>query len=100
MLSSVLSGSLSTAMQTVLGKMKEDNEQLVQSVKRAYEDRQALNSRILLLQQTTLENQHKDREASQQAGANVASLKQMIERQQVIIDQKEKSFIDLYWCRS
>jgi uncharacterized protein (DUF1697 family) len=83
-------------MQSVITKMREDNEHLVKSLKKAYEDRQALNSRILVLQQVTLENEHKESEAIQHLNKNIQSLKQLIDRQQVIIDQKEKSFIDLY----
>ncbi len=83
-------------MQSVITKMREDNEHLVKSLKKAYEDRQALNSRILVLQQVTLENEHKESEAIQHLNNNIQSLKQLIDRQQVIIDQKEKSFIDLY----
>jgi translation initiation factor 2 beta subunit (eIF-2beta)/eIF-5 len=73
-------------MQSVITKMREDNEHLVKSLMKAYEDRQALNSRILVLQQVTLENEHKESEAIQHLNNNIQSLKQLIDRQQVIID--------------
>jgi hypothetical protein len=50
-------------MQTVISKMREDNEHLVMSLKKAYDDRQSLNSRILILQQVNLENEHKESES-------------------------------------
>ena len=62
-------------MQTVITKMREDNEHLVKSLKKAYEDRQSLNSRILLLQQVNLENEHKESESIQHLNNNIQTLK-------------------------
>lgn len=58
-------------MQTVISKMREDNEHLVKSLKKAYDDRQSLNSRILILQQVNLENEHKESESIQHLNNNI-----------------------------
>ena len=62
-------------MQTVISKMREDNEHLVKSLKKAYDDRQSLNSRILILQQVNLENEHKESESIQHLNNNIQTLK-------------------------
>jgi hypothetical protein len=67
-------------MQTVISKMREDNEHLVKSLKKAYDDRQFLNSRILILQQVNLENEHKESESIQHLNNNIQTLKQLIDR--------------------
>jgi translation initiation factor 2 beta subunit (eIF-2beta)/eIF-5 len=67
-------------MQTVISKMREDNEHLVKSLKKAYDDRQSLNSRILILQQVNLENEHKESESIQHLNNNIQTLKQLIDR--------------------
>lgn len=58
-------------MQTVIAKLREDNEHLVKSLKKAYDDRQSLNSRILILQQVNLENEHKESESIQHLNNNI-----------------------------
>jgi translation initiation factor 2 beta subunit (eIF-2beta)/eIF-5 len=58
-------------MQTVISKMREDNEHLVKSLKKAYDDRQSLNSRILILQQVNLENEHKESESIYHLNNNI-----------------------------
>ena len=81
----------------MISKLREDNDHLMAALKKSYDERSKLNSRILILEQIK-EQQHqgKDSETVQHQANQLQLLKENIDRLQVILDQKDKSFVDLY----
>jgi hypothetical protein len=69
--------------QAVIHKMREENDHLYVSLKKAQEERLIATQKL-------------SQQAEPPRGDKAAQLQQVLDRQQVLMDQKENSFIDLY----
>lgn len=82
-------------MQTVILKMRQDNENQFVTAKKQFEEIKAGNSKILILEQLNQEYKKKEMENSSIFLDQILNLKQQIEKKSFIVDSKEKSFNDL-----
>ena len=91
---SLLQGTDRT-MQTVILKMRQDNENQYMTVKKQFEEIKSANSYILILEQLNQEYKKKEMENNNIFLDQILNLKQQIEKKSFIVDSKEKSFNDL-----
>ena len=59
----------------MINKLREDNDHLMAALKKSYEERSKLNSRILLLEQINEQHQAKDSETVQRQATQLQLLK-------------------------
>ena len=82
-------------MQTVMLKMRQDNENHYATVKKQFEEIKAGNSKTLILEQMNQELKKKEMENNNIFLDQILNLKQQIEKKSFQVDSKEKSFNDL-----
>ena len=63
-----------------MNKLREDNDNLMAALKKSYDERSKLNSRILILEQVNEQHQAKDSETVTHLSNQIHSLKQNIDR--------------------
>ena len=59
----------------MINKLREDNDHLMAALKKSYEERSKLNSRILLLEQINEQHQAKDSDTVQRQATQLQLLK-------------------------
>ena len=82
-------------MQSVIQKMRQDNDNHYMTVKKQFEEIKAGNSKILILEQLNQESKQKEMENNTIFLDQIINLKQQIEKKSFQVDSKEKSFNDL-----
>lgn len=77
-------------------KQKTDNDNLYNSFKKAFEERQGLNSKILVLEQISSEGKLKESDNVLNYQEQVKRLKDQLEKKTYLLDIKTKYFNELH----
>ncbi|CDW87536.1 UNKNOWN [Stylonychia lemnae] len=93
---SLLMDNSDKKLQTIITQMRQDNENLYSTIKQQFDEIQAQNSKILILEQVSTQFKKKEMENNQIFLDQILNMKQQIEKKSFVIDNKEKAFMDLY----
>eukprot|EP00347_Sterkiella_histriomuscorum_P010894 403374515 len=93
---SLLKDSNDKRLQTVITQMRRDNENQFSTIKKQFEEIQASNTQILLLEQVSQQYKKKEQENNQIFLDQILNLKQQLEKKSYQNEIKEKVFQDMY----